>query len=93
MDFKPSQLGTKEHWDCEYARDLDTFREIGDEGEIWFGHHVQQRVVRYMSSSKYVSKERRILEAGCGNGAMLVELAGEDFEVFIIHIPFNSLLE
>jgi hypothetical protein len=44
-DFNPSKLGTKDHWEHEYTRELDNFREIGDEGEVWFGYHVQTKVV------------------------------------------------
>jgi EEF1A lysine methyltransferase 2 len=34
-ELPPSRLGTKEHWDEVYKREVDVFRETGDEGEVW----------------------------------------------------------
>lgn len=38
-----SRLGTKEHWDSVYTyvyhshrREVKTYKEIGDEGEVWY---------------------------------------------------------
>ncbi|XP_023371405.1 EEF1A lysine methyltransferase 2 [Otolemur garnettii] len=33
--FVPSALGTREHWDAVYERELQTFQEHGYTGEIW----------------------------------------------------------
>ena len=31
----PSKLGTKQHWDDVYEREVRMFNDIGDEGEVW----------------------------------------------------------
>jgi len=43
-DFVSSKLGTKEYWDEAYEKELNTFEDIGDVGEIWFGEQVQNRM-------------------------------------------------
>ena len=35
--FEPSKLGTIEHWESVYEREVAMHKEIGDEGEVWFG--------------------------------------------------------
>ncbi|XP_073402517.1 EEF1A lysine methyltransferase 2 isoform X1 [Dendrobates tinctorius] len=73
-DFSPSALGTKEHWDAVYSRELKTFQDCGDEGEIWFGEGSMTRVVRWMNAQK-VPPTASIVDIGTGNGMLLVELA------------------
>ncbi|KAM9324151.1 EEF1A lysine methyltransferase 2 [Gastrophryne carolinensis] len=74
MDFSPSALGTKEHWDAVYSRELKSYQEYGDEGEVWFGEGSMTRVVRWLNSQK-VPLSSSILDIGTGNGMLLVELA------------------
>ncbi|XP_020494845.2 EEF1A lysine methyltransferase 2 [Labrus bergylta] len=73
-DFGPSKLGTKEYWEDAYQQELETFREIGDVGEIWFGEESMSRVLRWMETAK-IPEDASILDIGTGNGAFLVELA------------------
>ncbi|KAM3912615.1 EEF1A lysine methyltransferase 2 [Leptodactylus fuscus] len=73
-DFSPSALGTKEHWDSVYSRELKTFQEYGDEGEIWFGEGSMTRVVRWLNAQK-LPLTTSIVDIGTGNGMLLVELA------------------
>ncbi|CAD6575411.1 MAG: hypothetical protein CYPHOPRED_005698 [Cyphobasidiales sp. Tagirdzhanova-0007] len=42
-----SKLGTKEHWDAVYAREVRVFNEIGDEGEVWFGEESAEDMVEW----------------------------------------------
>uniref|UniRef100_UPI0037E88A08 EEF1A lysine methyltransferase 2 isoform X2 n=2 Tax=Semicossyphus pulcher TaxID=241346 RepID=UPI0037E88A08 len=73
-DFGTSKLGTKEYWEDAYQQELETFKEIGDVGEIWFGEESMRRVLRWMDTAK-IPENAAILDIGTGNGAFLVELA------------------
>ncbi|XP_044069287.1 EEF1A lysine methyltransferase 2 isoform X2 [Siniperca chuatsi] len=73
-DFEPSKLGTKEYWEDAYQKELETFKDTGDVGEIWFGEESMSRVLRWMDKAK-IPKNAAILDIGTGNGAFLVELA------------------
>ncbi|KAL5014464.1 hypothetical protein ScPMuIL_008734 [Solemya velum] len=77
-DFESSELGTKDYWDKVYDRELETFEDIGDVGEIWFGEDSQNRVARWLEKSA-ISPETSVLDLGCGNGAMLIELRNNGF--------------
>ncbi|XP_003383000.1 PREDICTED: protein-lysine N-methyltransferase Mettl10-like [Amphimedon queenslandica] len=74
-ELPASSLGTKEHWDNEYARELEVFKEFGDIGEVWFGYDCQTRVVNWIKESSCISLESNIIDLGCGNGSLLIELA------------------
>ncbi|KAM4704106.1 EEF1A lysine methyltransferase 2 [Rhinophrynus dorsalis] len=73
-ELRPSALGTKEHWDAVYSRELQSFQEYGDEGEIWFGEGSMTRVVRWLNTHK-VPLTSSVLDIGTGNGMLMVELA------------------
>ncbi|XP_069468144.1 EEF1A lysine methyltransferase 2 isoform X2 [Ambystoma mexicanum] len=75
--FLPSRLGTKEHWDTAYRRELEAFLEYGDAGEVWFGEESVARLLRWLQKQK-VPLDAAILDIGTGNGLLLVELV-EDF--------------
>ncbi|XP_056333090.1 EEF1A lysine methyltransferase 2 [Danio aesculapii] len=77
-DFAPSKLGTKEYWDGAYKRELQTYKDIGDVGEIWFGEESMHRVIRWMEAQN-ISENAAILDIGTGNGMFLVELARHGF--------------
>ncbi|KAM6185710.1 LOW QUALITY PROTEIN: EEF1A lysine methyltransferase 2 [Rhynchocyon petersi] len=72
--FAPSALGTREHWDAIYERELQTFQEYGDAGEIWFGEESMSRLIRWLDKQK-IPLDASILDIGTGNGVFLVELA------------------
>ncbi|XP_039691955.1 EEF1A lysine methyltransferase 2 isoform X1 [Pteropus medius] len=72
--FAPSALGTQEHWDAVYERELHTFQEYGDRGEIWFGEESMNRLIRWMQKHK-IPLDASVLDIGTGNGVFLVELA------------------
>ncbi|KAL8620414.1 hypothetical protein ACOMHN_055495 [Nucella lapillus] len=78
-DFESSKLGTKKYWEDAYERELKSFRDIGDVGEIWFGEDSQERMVDWLDDNSDVKKDDSILDLGCGNGALLLELRKRGF--------------
>ncbi|KAF6736952.1 Protein-lysine N-methyltransferase mettl10 [Oryzias melastigma] len=78
-DFETSKLGTKDYWEEVYQKELETFKDIGDVGEIWFGEESMNRVLGWMETAK-IPENAAILDIGTGNGAFLVELAKHGFK-------------
>lgn len=78
-----SKLGTKQHWDDVYAREVTNFNEIGEEGEVWFGEDAVMRMIRYLE--RYYTETvagtfscdastPTVLDLGTGNGHLLFEM-------------------
>ncbi|KAF9073464.1 S-adenosyl-L-methionine-dependent methyltransferase [Rhodocollybia butyracea] len=74
IEFEASRLGTKEHWDSVYSRELTSFKEIGDEGEVWFGEESVYKMVQWAAKHVPPSNDPMILDIGSGNGALLFSL-------------------
>ncbi|XP_036402888.1 EEF1A lysine methyltransferase 2 isoform X1 [Megalops cyprinoides] len=97
-DVTPSKLGTKEYWDVAYQRELETFKDIGDVGEIWFGEESMGRVIKCLEKEN-VPADAAILDIGTGNGVLLVELArcgftnltGIDYSAAAVELARNVL--
>ncbi|GJJ76276.1 EEF1A lysine methyltransferase 2 [Entomortierella parvispora] len=80
-DFKPSALGTKDYWDKVYDREVINFEDHGDIGEIWFGEDSAVKMVDWVEEHYEDEKETTsILDLGCGNGHLLLDLAELGFE-------------
>ncbi|XP_078080501.1 EEF1A lysine methyltransferase 2 [Mustelus asterias] len=77
-EFQPSKLGTKEYWDHAYERELQSFYNSGDVGEIWFGEESMDRIITWMEMQK-IPKDVALLDIGTGNGVFLIELAKSGF--------------
>ena len=71
-EFQTSKLGTKAYWDSIYEQDTVNFNEIGEIGEIWFGEESVAKMVDWVDLN--IDKEALILDLGCGNGHLLLEL-------------------
>eukprot|EP01116_Phalansterium_solitarium_P021456 TRINITY_DN6674_c0_g1_i1.p1 TRINITY_DN6674_c0_g1~~TRINITY_DN6674_c0_g1_i1.p1 ORF type:complete len:278 (-),score=72.85 TRINITY_DN6674_c0_g1_i1:234-947(-) len=76
--FQPSKLGTREHWDEAYERELANFEQSGggDIGECWFGEDTAERVADFVAALPGISiDDSPLLEVGTGNGHLLLCLA------------------
>ena len=77
-----SKLGTKTFWDNCYQEENYNFDDHGDVGEIWFGEESMFRVINWLEDRMMVAGvglDSPILEVGCGNGILCVELAKAGF--------------
>ncbi|KAJ2124138.1 Protein-lysine N-methyltransferase efm4 [Coemansia sp. RSA 720] len=75
--FEASQLGRKDHWDTVYDRELRNYETTGDIGEIWFGSSAATKMVSWVART--TQPTARILDVGCGNGHLLLELASRGY--------------
>ncbi|XP_037035354.1 EEF1A lysine methyltransferase 2 [Bradysia coprophila] len=73
-----SELGTKEFWQSSYSNEISNYKSHGDVGEVWFDEDSQFRVITWMIKND-IKPESKIIDLGCGNGMMLIELAREGF--------------
>ncbi|GAA5933324.1 hypothetical protein JCM10213_001250 [Rhodosporidiobolus nylandii] len=69
-ELPPSKLGTLDHWQSVYEREVKMFKEIGDEGEVWFGEDSAQDMVEW-AEEHFPQQDGRILDLGTGNGQLL----------------------
>ncbi|BGP33332.1 Protein-lysine N-methyltransferase efm4 [Rhodotorula toruloides] len=97
-ELPPSKLGTRDHWDEVYEREVKMFKEIGDEGEVWFGEDSAQDMVEW-AEEHFTQLDGRILDVGTGNGQLLfafssagyTSLTGIDYSPLSIELANNIL--
>ncbi|KAI5793405.1 S-adenosyl-L-methionine-dependent methyltransferase [Pyronema domesticum] len=77
-DLDPSELGTKDHWESAYLREISNFTSNpSDEGIIWFDEcGAETRILRYLSQLPV--KPASILDVGTGNGHLLFEILDDE---------------
>jgi len=73
-----SELGTKNFWDQQYVTELKNFTEFGDIGQIWFGKKMMDTIVNWVAAK--IDKKSSVLDLGCGNGILLIQLAKQGFD-------------
>lgn len=78
-ELEGSELGTKDYWDHCYQREINNYKNHGDVGEIWFDEDSQIRVINWLLKCDDVEIHDRLIDLGCGNGMMLIELAREGY--------------
>ncbi|KIO34364.1 hypothetical protein M407DRAFT_240669 [Tulasnella calospora MUT 4182] len=80
--FEPSKLGTKQHWDDVYKRELANFEDDSeDEGEVWFGLDSVEKMVDWATENVPSSSKPYTLDIGSGNGTLSLALAGAGYPV------------
>jgi SAM-dependent methyltransferase len=86
-----SLIGTKEYWDQSYERELNNYKSFGDYGEVWFGLKINKLIVDWINQN--LNKESdAILDIGCGNGLVLIQLAKKKFkQLFGCDYSSNSI--
>ncbi|XP_050079111.1 EEF1A lysine methyltransferase 2 [Anopheles maculipalpis] len=76
-----SVLGTKHYWEKSYELELKNFHDHGDCGDIWFDEDCQLRIATWIGNRENnIKLDDSIIDLGCGNGMMLIELAQNGFE-------------
>lgn len=74
-----SELGTKNYWDSSYDQEIANYKNHGDVGTIWFDEDSQLRIINWILKQNAFSNDVSIVDVGCGNGMLLIELAREGF--------------
>lgn len=78
-ELNGSELGTKDYWEKAYDREIKNYRNHGDVGEIWFDEDSQLRVINWIMKQDEIEDAVRVIDLGCGNGMILIELAREGY--------------
>ncbi|XP_052897368.1 EEF1A lysine methyltransferase 2 [Anopheles moucheti] len=79
-ELEGSELGTKDFWETSYTREIENYRDHGDVGEVWFDEDSQNRIITWIARQEdEIQADDSIIDLGCGNGMMLIELAREGY--------------
>ncbi|XP_043568573.1 EEF1A lysine methyltransferase 2 isoform X2 [Chiloscyllium plagiosum] len=76
--WEQSSNKLKLSWDHAYERELQSFYDSGDVGEIWFGEESMDRIITWLELQN-IPKDAALLDIGTGNGYFLIELAKSGF--------------
>ena len=91
-ELDSSVIGTKDYWEKCYAQELDNYNEFGDFGEIWFGLKNSRRIVNWIKDNLTDKDSLKVLDIGCGNGFLLLELAKLGYkQLFGVDYSPNSI--
>ncbi|KAF8843774.1 S-adenosyl-L-methionine-dependent methyltransferase [Paxillus ammoniavirescens] len=80
LDFDPSKLGTKDHWDQRYTQDLTNFHENRLEGEVWFGEEPEEKMVEWAQAHVPPQSSPKVLDVGSGNGHLLFAMVEAGYD-------------
>jgi SAM-dependent methyltransferase len=57
-----------------YDTEVKNFKDFGDLGEVWFGEQSVDKMIQWVQDYE-IPFEAKIVDVGCGNGHLLLELA------------------
>ncbi|KAK9738248.1 Methyltransferase domain [Popillia japonica] len=78
-ELEHCELGTQEYWNKRYKEEVKNYQNHGDVGEIWFGEDIVDRLIKWAKTAQ-IEKSCKVLDIGCGNGMLLIELYNEGFQ-------------
>ncbi|KRY13677.1 Protein bicaudal D -like protein 1 [Trichinella patagoniensis] len=71
-----SAVATKQFWENVYQVEMENFVDNGHVGEVWFGKACELRMVKWLEEREnIIPKYSSILDLGCGNASLLLNLA------------------
>lgn len=73
------ELGTQDYWNKRYKKEVQNFKDYGDVGDVWFGEDIVDRITHWLKKKQLIKTNDAIMDLGCGNGMLLVELAEMGF--------------
>ncbi|KAI9574022.1 S-adenosyl-L-methionine-dependent methyltransferase [Boletus coccyginus] len=80
VEFDPSLLGTKDHWDHRYSEELAHFYESGLEGEVWFGEEPVAKMIDWALTHVPPIARPTVLDVGTGNGHLLFSMVEAGYD-------------
>lgn len=85
----PSKLGTQAHWNSTYAREIRSFAECGDEGEVWFGEDAAEEMVEW-ALENIQDKAVKTLDGAFPFRTKVMDLLGDQTDVLIRRMDVDS---
>lgn len=79
-ELEACELGTHTYWEERYQEEIENFRSNGDVGDIWFGEDILERLLYSIDNCPLINKTSYVVDIGCGNGILLVELSKRGFQ-------------
>lgn len=79
-ELEACELGTLDYWEKRYETEIKNFSSHGDPGDVWFGEDTVERILKWIQKNEAtIAKNAKIVDIGCGNGMLLLELANEGY--------------
>lgn len=92
IDFKESQLGTKEYWDSFYQLEHKNFEQNEDDtGECWFQEsNAEDKMCDFIFEELTHLNNPKVCDIGTGNGHLLFKLHEEGLKGDFVGIDYSE---